>query len=152
MNEELGYWIDPRDKPGLLLAMMRAFVSNSHESYISFEGGLDNLNFSTLPGAACAEIEKILQRQTISQLDFIVIPLTEQNLREIWKELIAKDHLVREGIIHVQIRYCGKLVFGGYDNFHRECVFADSSVPIELLEKLKANGVIRKYTKSKIRQ
>lgn len=150
MNEELGYWIDPRDKPGLLLAMMRAFVSNSHESYISFEGGLDKLNFSTLPGASYTETE-VIEGCFSAPLERITLPLTEQNLRDIWKELIAKDHLVREGIIHVQIMYCGKLVFGGYDNFHRECVIAYSGVSIDFLEELKVKGIIRGYEKAKIR-
>jgi len=154
MDEESKYWIDPRDKPGLLLAMMREFVSDSNNSFISFEGELGKLNFSTLPGALCAETKILIQHLTLPPppADFIVVPLTEQNLRDIWKELIAKDHLVHQGITHVQIANRGKQVFGGYDNFHRECVFAYSpGVSIEFLEKLKAKGLIREYKKATIR-
>ncbi len=149
MDEESKYWIDPRDKPGLLLAMMREFVSDSNDSFISFEGELGKLNFSTLPGASPMETET-LGRSSISSpsLDFIIIPLTEQNLRDIWKELVAKDHLVHQGIIHVQIANRGKQIFGGYDNFHRECVTAYSGVSVEFLEKLKAKGLIRGYEKA----
>ena len=149
MDEE--YYIDPRDKPGLLLAMMREFVSDSYDSFISFEGRLGKLNFSTLPGALCAKTE-IPPGRLSSPLDIITLPLTEQNLRDIWKELIAKDHLVHQGITHVQIANRGKQIFGGYDNFHRECVFAYSpGVSIEFLEKLKAKGLIRGYEKATIR-
>lgn len=48
MDEESQYWIDPRDNPGLLLAMMREFVSDSHDSFISFEGRLGKLNFDSV--------------------------------------------------------------------------------------------------------
>jgi hypothetical protein len=145
MDEKFVYWIDPRDKPGLLLAMMRAFVSDSNDSYISFEGELRKLNFATLPGASPIGTKAV---GFSSPSDFIIIPLTEQNLRDIWKELVAKDHLVRQGIIHVEITNHGKWVFGGYDNFHRECVKAYSGVSIEFLEKLRAMGLIRGYTKT----
>lgn len=135
-------WIDPRDKPGLLLAMMREFANHS---YISFEGSLANLEFYNWPIASYVETP-VLERQTVSpELDFVVVPLTDQTLSDIWKELSKKGHLAREGIIHVQIESNGKLVFGGYDNFHRECTVAYSGVSTALLEGLKEKGVIRDY-------
>ena len=142
MNDRLRKWIDTRDKPGLLIAMMREFIGNSH---ISFEGSLENLKLSDIPGISVEETE-VLKRQTTSpRLDFLVVPLSEATINEIWKELSEKDHLVHEGIIHVQIENNGELVFGGYDNFHRECVVAYPAVPVKLLEELKENGVIRDY-------
>ncbi len=142
MNNRPKKWIDTRDKPGLLLAMMREFAFNSH---ISFEGSLKNLELERLPGSSQNETSA-LKRTTIKpELDFLVLPLNEDTLNVIWKELSEKDHLVNQGIIHVQIEHNGKLVFGGYDNFHRECVVAYPSVPVKLLDVLKDNGIIRGY-------
>ena len=138
-------WIDPRDKPGLLLAMMKQFMNSGH---ISFEGSLGALTFCTWQTSSSEETDT-LKRNTMSpRLDFVVVPLTEQTVPAIWRELSDKDHLVREGIIHVQIESQGKLVFGGYDNFHRDCTVVSADVPVELLETLKENGVIRSYRSS----
>jgi len=142
MNIEQVMWIDARDKPGLLLAMMKEFTNNSN---ISFEGSLDHLSFSSWPDVSTEETEALKRQTTSPQLDFVVLPLTEAIVHNIWKELSDKDHLVHEGIIHVQIESDGKLVFGGYDNFHPDCTVAYPGVSIGLLEKLKENGVIREY-------
>ena len=134
--------IDPRDKPGLLLAMMKEFANQSH---ISFEGSLDELAFCNWHNVSTEETDT-LKRQTISpELDFVVIQLTDSAIHDIWKELSEKDHLVHEGIIHVQIESNGKLVFGGYDNFHRDCTVAYPGVSIALLETLTEKGVIRGF-------
>lgn len=119
----------------------------ANHSYISFEGALANLEFYDWPIASYVETST-LKRQTVSpELNFVVIPLTDQTLSDIWKELSKKDHLAREGIIHVQIESDGKLVFGGYDNFHRECTVAYSGVSAAFLDGLKGKGVIRGYQK-----
>ena len=143
MDNKLRQWIDPRDKPGLLLAMMRAFKNNAH---ISFEGDLSNLSFAKIPNVSNEETEALKRQTTYPELDFIVLPLSEQTIEEIWKELSEKDHLVHEGIIHVQIEEKGSLVFGGYDNFHRDCTIAYQGVPITLLDELMIKGIIRGYT------
>lgn len=128
-------WIDPRDKPGLLRSMMEECVG---DSLISFEGTLESLSFYSWPSASFVETDS-LKRQTISpELDFVVLPLDHTTFPVIWKELSEKDHLVHEGIIHVQIAKAGKLVFGGYDNFHRECTVSYAGIPKVLLESLKS--------------
>ena len=133
-------WIDARDKPALLLAVMKELVGNS---IISFEGDLSNLELDKIESSRSDETE-VLRRQTASPvLDFIVLPLTEKTLQEIWSEISQKDHLVNEGIIHVQIESEGELAFGGYDNFHRECTIAYSALSIEFLESMKELGIIR---------
>ena len=142
MKKEQFHWIDTRDKPGLLFAMMNQFNVNAH---ISLEGDLKDLSFFDSEASSKDETEA-LQRQTESpELDFVVLPLNNETIKAIWKELTEKDHLVNEGIIHVQIESYGKLAFGGYDNFHKECVVAYKSVPIELLASLKEKGIIRNY-------
>lgn len=145
MNKQQRTWIDARDKPGLLIAMMRRFVGNSH---ISFEGSLENLGFGNILGATSIETAVLKRQTTEPELDFLIVPLNEDTVGRIWKELSEKDHLVHEGIIHVQIESNGKLVFGGYDNFHRECVIAYPSVAVEFLKDLKDKGVIRDYKES----
>ena len=133
-------WIDARDKPALLLAVMKELVGNS---IISFEGDLSNLELDKIESSRSDETE-VLRRQTASPvLDFIVLPLTEKTLQEVWSEISQKDHLVNEGIIHVQIESEGELAFGGYDNFHRECTIAYSALSIEFLESMKELGIIR---------
>ena len=118
-------WIDARDKPALLLAVMKELAGNSS---ISFEGDLSNLELKKIENSQEEETE-VLERQTTSPvLDFLVLPLTEITLQEIWSEISQKDHLVNEGIIHVQIESEGELAFGGYDNFHRECTIAYSAI------------------------
>ncbi len=137
------YWIDTRDKPALLHALMKQLSDNA---FISFEGWLKDLGFESIAGAATEETET-LKRSTIDpQLDFVVLPLNDSTVRKIWKIISEKDHLVNpRGIIHVQIEKNGKLAFGGYDNFHRDCVVVCESVPLEILRALEKKGVIRSY-------
>jgi len=136
------YWINTRDKPGLLLAMMHQFENSAN---ISFEGSLNNLLLSSIPGASMKE-QGMLKRAVLApESDFIVIPITTETIRYIWKEITDKDHLAHEGIAHVQIEKNGKIVFGAYDNFDKECVVAYDDVPIYLLDRLKEKGVIRSY-------
>lgn len=142
MNKESVIWIDARDKPGLLLAMMKEFTNRSN---ISFEGRLGELTFSSWPNATVEETLVLKRHTTSPRLDFVVLPLTAETVKDVWTEVSAKDHLVHEGIIHVQIESNGMLVFGGYDNFHRQCTIAYPGVPIELLEELKRRGVIREF-------
>ena len=78
-------WIDARDKPALLLAVMKELVGNSN---ISFEGDLSNLELDKIESSRSDETE-VLRRQTASPvLDFIVLPLTEKTLQEVWLSLI----------------------------------------------------------------
>jgi hypothetical protein len=125
---------------------------SSTNSLISFEGWLKELEFENILGTRLAETE-LLKRSTIEpKLDFVVLPLTEITVPKVWK--IIKDHLKKpdSGIIHVQIEKNDELLFGGYDNFHRDCVVASAGVPIEILQSLKECGVIRDYQKVNVSQ
>jgi len=142
MKNQLIQWIDARDKPGLLYAMMKEFTNKSQ---ISFEGDLSALNFTTLPNASTKETDSLKRQTTEPELNFIILPLTTETFHNIWHELSEKDHLVNEGIIHVQIATKEELAFGAYDNFHKECTVAYPLVPTELLQNLKDTGIIRGY-------
>jgi len=77
---------------------------------------------------------------------FVVVPLTSENIVAIWKTVTDKEHLAYpSNIIHTQIAINGRLVFGAYDNFHRDCVFASDRFPKEKLDQLVQSGVIRSY-------
>lgn len=117
----------------------------NNKGLISFEGDLKNLNLDNIPGLINGEQEPLIRATSHPKLDFVILPLKDETTPLILNELNEKDHLVHEGIIHVQIAQNNKLVFGGYDNFHKNCVVAYEDVPINLLEKLKSIGVIRSY-------
>ncbi|MCZ7609663.1 MAG: hypothetical protein M5U17_05805 [Ignavibacterium sp.] len=143
MKKKIIYWINTRDKTGLLLSMMRYF---SNIANISFEGSLDKLSLNKISGSKTEETE-VLKRATLApELDFVIVPLTDENIKFIWHEILEKDHLANDDIIHVQIEKDGKIVFGAYDNFHKDCVVAYEEVQVSLLDKLVKQGTIRNYT------
>ncbi|MEL6475589.1 MAG: hypothetical protein AAFQ21_16140 [Pseudomonadota bacterium] len=136
------FQIVARDKPGLLIAMMRELAG---DAYISFEGDLHRIDWNGLRHAD--ESETSLQRGTLSpELDFVVLKLTEETQPRIWNAVCKVDRLADDGIIHIQIEKGGRLVFGAYDNFHADCVTVNNdAIPPSLLEGLKDKGVIRSY-------
>jgi hypothetical protein len=136
------YWLVARDEPGLLVAMMRALAGGAH---ISFEGDLSRCRgLLALPGTSTEETGT-LRRQTLYPVqEFVVLPLEPETVRPILAEVLPEGRVVRE-IIHVQIERGGRLAFGAYDNFHRDCVVCWPAVPHELLEHLRVSGVLRSW-------
>jgi len=138
---EQSFHIAPRDKPGLLAAMMREFAG---DACISFEGDLHRIDWTGI--SAIEEVETSLRRQTSDPiLDFVILPLTPETRPLIWEAVSKVDHLADDGIIHTQIEKDGRLAFGAYDNFHPDCVWAGHAVPRSLLQGLKESGVIRSF-------
>jgi hypothetical protein len=76
--------------------------------------------------------------------EFVVLPLEPGTIHPILAEVLPEGRVVRD-IIHVQIERGGRLAFGAYDNFHRECVVCWQAVPRELLEQLRNSGVLRSW-------
>src|SRR5438552_2787504 len=109
------YWLVARDKPGLLIAMMRALAGDAH---ISFEGDLSRCReLFDLPGASMQETE-VLRRQTLYPVqDLVVLPLEPDGIRAILDAVLPEGRVVHD-IVHVQIETAGRLEFGAYDNFH----------------------------------
>jgi hypothetical protein len=141
---EQWFHIVARDKPGLLIAMMRELAG---DAYISFEGDLGRIDWKGISGLD--EGQTSLRRATLTpELDFVVLPLTVETQPLIWEALSKVDHLADDGIIHTQIEKEERLVFGPYDNFHADCVSASDVVPRSRLEALKASGVIRSFAPS----
>lgn len=135
------YWLVARDKPGLLIAMMRALAGNAH---ISFEGDLSRCQLSAIPGASGEESEALRRNTLVPRQDFVVLPLEAENIRRILAEILPSGRVVHD-IIHVQIEKNGRLAFGAYDNFHPECIVAWSAVPRALLDQLQAKGILRSF-------
>jgi hypothetical protein len=117
--------IHPKDNPGLLLAAMRTFENSGH---ISFK---------------------------ISPLQDL--PLTSENIDTTWKRIAwerdddfgipENERLMQpSNFVHVEISVDGRCVFGAWDNFHEECVIATDEFPLEVLDRLVADGIIRSYT------
>lgn len=136
-------WIDPRDKPGLLVAMMRQFETNGH---ISFEGDLRGSELYRLSGAVFSEAKGLERHSIGAGFDFLVLKLSPEIIENILHIVTTSERLTRtSNIIHLQIAVDGELAFGAYDQFHRECVLATDIVPKALLERLVSSGVIRSF-------
>jgi (2Fe-2S) ferredoxin len=140
-EEHPRYWLVARDKPGLLIAVMRALAGNAH---ISFEGDLSHCDFSSVAGASVDETECLRRCTLTPQLDFVVCPLEPETIKQILSEVLPEGRVVHQ-IIHIQIERDGEIAFGAYDNFHPECIVAWPGVPGVLLEQLKASGVLRSF-------
>jgi hypothetical protein len=135
------YWLVPRDKAALLIAMMKALAGNAH---ISFEGNLSRCEF---PPELHRSVEETatLRRGTIAPVqDFVVLPLEQETIRPILDTVLPDSRFMND-VIHVQIEKGGTLQFWAYDNFHPDCVGCGPDVPRQLLEQLRLSGVLRSY-------
>ena len=134
------YWIDVRDKPAFLRRIMIALASDAE---ISFEGDLKSFAF---PAELTDESESdSLRRATISpEMDFVRCPLNPATVTPILNTLGTGAELVSD-IIHIQISVSGRLEFGAYDQFHRDCVVVGAGVPTDLLSELTERGIIRSF-------
>jgi len=135
------YWLIARDKPGLLIAMMRALSGQAH---IAFEGDLSHCDFTALPHIAEGAVVGVARASPYTRLDFVIMPLETDTIRPILDQVLPKARVVHE-IIHIQIVKHGQLMFGAYDNFHPECIMCSLHVPVTLLENLHHRGVLRAY-------
>ena len=138
------YRLRIKNKPQLLVAMMRALAS--HDTRISFEGQLARTALVNLDGARFDETEVLRRGTQQPRLDFVVLPLTPASLPLVEKAVISKIACSGSaGIVHVQIETHGAIAFAAYDNFDPECVVAYSPVPVGLLTELVENHVLHSW-------
>jgi len=140
--EKHRYWIVSRDKPGLLIAMMRALAGSAH---ISFEGDLSRCVFPSELAPRANETPTLKRQTLVPQLGFVVLPLESHTVRPIL-DVVLPNRRFMDDIVHIQIEKNGRLEFGSYDNFHPECIVCHSGVRTELLNALRDKGVIRSWT------
>lgn len=135
--------LDTRDRRGLLLAMIAALASPN--ARISFEGNLSKMELAELKGATNRE-DGPLKRATLQpKLDFVILPLADENLSAIRIAVHSIAFAKQEGITHIQIEHEGTIAFAAYDSFHRECVVASFPVNSALLDELTKTGILRSY-------
>jgi len=135
------FLINTRDKPGLLIAVIRELAGIAE---ISFEGWLGKSGLSEIPGVSFWETMTLGRTCQHPRFDFLILPLTDETVPAIQRVITKKNALTdSSGIIHVQIAVGDRMVFGAYDNFHRDCVVAYEGLPTALLDHLLENGVIR---------
>ena len=138
------YTLNTRDKPALLFAMLRVFASD--RSRVAFEGNLANTELFRMQGASRDETGMLRRATTAPQLDFLVLPLTLDNVSEIETAIQSKVAFSGyRGIVHVQIERNGELVFGAYDTFDKDAVIVDGIPSIELLDQLVSERTLRGY-------
>jgi hypothetical protein len=136
------YWLVARDKPGLLIAMMRALAGNAH---VSFEGDLSRCSFPADLGPDSKETPTLRRQTLVPELDFVVLPLEPVNVQPIL-DVVLPDRRFMSDINHIQIEKNGSLEFGAYDNFHPECIVCFLGVSPDFLDELQESGVIRSWT------
>ena len=136
-----GHWLIARDKPGLLIAMMRTLVGQAH---ISFEGDLAHCYFAHLAQYAGDAAFGLRRTTPYPRLDFVVLPLEPDTIRPILDQVLPDARAVHD-IIHIQIEKNGQQEFGAYDNFHPECIACGPFVSQNLLDDLLHRGVLRAY-------
>jgi len=149
--------IEPHDNPGLLLAAMQAFEGSGQ---ISFEAYDDDLRFRELPGATDTQIGDLRRTVLFPFVNFIVIPLTRENIEIISSRLawepdsdwdceleqdVPNGRMVSTSFIHVHIAGPNGLAFAAYDKFRSDCIVVTDRFPLENLDRLVADGVIRSY-------
>lgn len=141
------WWLDTRNKPGLLWAFLHRFVGGR----VSFEGRLQSLNLRELPGAAYDETTLLRRQDTAPPQDFVIVPISAETIASLKRMLNAPGIFDSAGALcHVQVEYQGGIVLGAHDNFHRECIFAQQPVPVSFLDDLIAAGVLRSYRQVQI--
>jgi len=137
------YWPVVRDKPGLLVAMMRHLAGDAH---ISFEGDLSRCPFPSSLNPSSEETPVLRRHTSYPIQDFFVLPLKPESVRPILNIVLPGNRYL-EDIIHIQIEKAGKLQFGSYDSFHRECIVGfPPGVTPEFLYRLQSSGVVRSWS------
>ena len=133
------FWLEARDKPGLLIAMMQLLAGNAR---ISFEGDLTDIDISGFELVSHDETPALRRAAAGPPESFIVLPLETETIRPILDVILPKARIVH-AVTHVQIEKDGLLEFGAYDNFHPECIVVGLAVLDTKLNELLTNGVLR---------
>jgi hypothetical protein len=136
------HWLHPQQRGKLLRFLMQHFARDG--TFMSFEGWLPAELKQIRPQADLATLPSFSRQTSVPVLDYVAIPLSEPTMSELLPLLADETLFVGDPvpILHIQIGDRDRLFFGAYDGFHEECVIAYAAVPLELLNQLKAEGII----------
>ena len=91
------WWINVRDKPGTLWALLSFF---NDRGTVSLEGDLREINQKSDLTGATTEETHLLRRQTASPLrEFLTVPITTKNIELLKKLLSGPDIFSSGGLI-----------------------------------------------------
>lgn len=137
------WWLDTRDKPGLLWAFLDHFREGS---LLVLTGQLEQLRLFDLPGAERRVRLPEAKQTSWPELDVVVIPITADNAAELKRRLSSPTTFTDPGlVVEAEIIGHGERAFLAGDSFHRECVSAMPPTPEPLLKVPVSSGVIRSY-------
>lgn len=137
------YFLDPRDKPGLLVALMRQLAGNAHIALEGDREDMETMDFSVIPDAVEGLVAPF-RHEWDKNGKFIVLPLTDDTIAPILEEVLPEGRIVHK-VGAIQIEKDGDIQFLAGDNFHRESVSVGPAVPERLLRDLMASGVLWTY-------
>jgi hypothetical protein len=146
----LKWQLHPRDKPGLLWGVLNQV--DGLNAHLALEGYLGVTTLLNRPDADLNETA-LLKRQgyAIPPTDFVVFPVSPGLVKQLKMEINARGRFGERAfsndywLDHAQLEVEGTLLFGGYDGFHRECVYAWSPLTETFLQGLVRNGVLVSY-------
>ncbi|MEQ9450818.1 MAG: hypothetical protein RJQ07_04455 [Pseudomonadales bacterium] len=112
---------------------------------VSLEGNLDSFDLSSFEGLTDQETHEIHRHTIRPKLDFLVFDINPDSLSALLEVLEDPFAFEPDKIIHFQIERAGSLLFGAYDNFDDECVFAFPPISEEDLQNFKKEKIIKSY-------
>lgn len=115
------------------------------EAHASFEGKISVLEFDEVPGATCRETP-CLKPIDGPPFDFRIIPINAVTIAILKKKLSAPNVLGSKGLVnHTHLAVGAQPVFQAFDNFHGECSVIARMFPLDLLEAMLRNGILRSF-------
>jgi hypothetical protein len=141
MSIEQRYWLDPRQDAALLTEVLQYFKG---DAAILLEGDLSHFHFEDIAGNS-AVVAQPFNREAPEANDAIILPLEESTVDEILRRIIPANKF-KKRIKAIQVVKGGAIQFMAGDNFHRECVSIHSDTPLEFLEHLRSEFIIKRFT------
>ena len=114
------------------------------EAHVSFEGKISTLGLDEVPGATTCEIPGIKPIDG-APFDFWIVPINPATIKILKRKLSSPNILGSKGSVnHTQLAVGGQLVFQACDNFHGDCSVITRMFPVDLLETMLCNGILRR--------
>lgn len=115
------------------------------EAHASFEGKISVLKLDEVTGATICETPG-LKPIDGPPFDFRVIPINTVTIAMLKKKLSAPNVLGSKGLVnHTHLAVGAQPVFQAFDNFHVECSVIARMFPLDLLEAMLSNGILRSF-------